>query len=88
MLGQDGGLPHLGCERGCCVKARRAGRVETPACLAVHDRSTGGLLLLEATPAIESQVGRLHELTGTTGRGRSPVDGILLTPRTSVTTRA
>ena len=76
---QDGGLPHLGCERGCCVKARRAGRVETPACLAVHDRSTGGLLLLEATPAIESQVGRLHELTGTTGRGRSPVDGILLT---------
>ena len=45
----------------------------------MHDRSTGGLLLLEATPAIESQVGRLHELTGTTGRGRSPVDGILLT---------
>ena len=76
---QDGGLPHLGCERGCCVLARRDGRVETPACLGIHDRSTGKLLLVEATPAIEAQVGMLHEATGTDGRGRSPVDGILLT---------
>ena len=76
---QDGGLPHLGCERGCCVLARRDGRVETPACLGIHDRSTGKLLLVEATPAIEAQVGMLHEATGIDGRGRSPVDGILLT---------
>ena len=76
---QDGGLPHLGCERGCCVEARRSGRVETPACLGIRDLATGKLLLVEATPAIERQVGLLHELTGTTDRGRSPVDGILLT---------
>ena len=38
---QDGGLPHLGCERGCCVMARRTGRLETPACLGVRDLETG-----------------------------------------------
>ena len=76
---QDGGLPHLGCERGCCVMARRTGRQETPACLGVRDLKSGALLMLEASPAIETQVALLHELTGTTDRGRRPVDGILLT---------
>lgn len=76
---QDGGLPHLGCERGCCVMARRTGRQETPACLGVRDLESGALLMLEASPAIETQVALLHELTGTTDRGRRPVDGILLT---------
>jgi pyrroloquinoline quinone biosynthesis protein B len=45
----------------------------------VHDRATGRLLLIEATPAIDPQVALLHELTGTAGRGRRPVDAILLT---------
>ena len=76
---QDGGLPHLGCERGCCVQARRTGRLETPACLGVRDLESGALIMLEASPAIETQVALLHELTGTTDRGRRPVDGILLT---------
>ena len=76
---QDGGLPHLGCERGCCVEARRTGRLETPACLGVRDLESGALIMLEASPAIETQVALLHELTGTTDRGRRPVDGILLT---------
>ena len=76
---QDGGLPHLGCERGCCVMARRTGRLETPACLGVRDLETGALIMLEASPAIETQVALLHELTGTKDRGRRPVDGILLT---------
>ena len=76
---QDGGLPHLGCERGCCVEARRTGRLETPACLGVRDLQSGALIMLEASPAIETQVALLHELTGTTDRGRRPVDGILLT---------
>ncbi len=76
---QDGGLPHLGCERACCVMARRSGRLETPACLGVRDPTTGALLLLEASPRIETQIALLHELTGTRDRGRRPVDGILLT---------
>ena len=76
---QDGGLPHLGCTRSCCINARKTGRLETPACLGVRDLETGRLLLLEATPRIEHQVGLLHELTGSSGKPRKPVDGILLT---------
>lgn len=76
---QDGGMPHLGCSKSCCTAARASGRVETPACLGIHDRETGGLVLIEATPAVESQVARLHELSGEHDRGRAPVDAILLT---------
>ena len=76
---QDGGLPHLGCERSCCVNARKSGRLETPACLGVRDLQTNRLLLLEATPRIEHQVGLLHGIAGATDRPRRPVDGILLT---------
>ncbi len=76
---QDGGLPHVGCEKACCADARRSGRRETPACLGVHDRVTGKLLLIEATPAIEEQLALLHRLAGGAPRGRAPVDGVLVT---------
>lgn len=81
MLGraQDGGLPHVGCEKACCVAARQSGRIETPACLGIHDRDTGQLILLEATPAIERQLADLHRLAGVTGRARQPIDALLLT---------
>lgn len=78
-VAQDGGLPHLGCERACCVEARRQGRARHPACLGIHDRESGRLLLVEATPAIEPQVALLHERCGAHGRGRQVVDGVLLT---------
>lgn len=74
---QDGGLPHLGCERPCCEDARRNGRVLYPACLGVADQ--GRLLLLEATPKVEEQVALLHRKCGVQGRGRRPVDAVLLT---------
>ncbi|HEX6810221.1 MAG TPA: MBL fold metallo-hydrolase [Planctomycetota bacterium] len=76
---QDGGLPHLGCDRPCCASARATGRVLFPACLGVLDRRNGKLLLVEATPRIEDQVAMLHELAAVTGRGRQPVDAVLLT---------
>lgn len=76
---QDGGLPHLGCDRECCESGRREGRRETPACLGIHDRETGRLALIEATPAIEEQVALLHQLTSSPLRGRTPVDAILIT---------
>jgi len=76
---QDGGMPHLGCEKQCCTQARETGRIETPACLGVHDRETGQLALFEATPAVESQVAQLHSLSGVSNRGRKPVDAVLLT---------
>ena len=76
---QDGGLPHLGCEKSCCKGARRSGHEEFPACLGIHDSHTGTLLLIEATPAIESQIALLHELSGVGNRGRRPIDALLLT---------
>jgi pyrroloquinoline quinone biosynthesis protein B len=75
---QDGGLPHLGCNRPCCAEARRTGRVLHPSCLGVVDHDTGALLLVEATPRVEEQVALLHRLAGV-ARGRQPVDAVLLT---------
>ncbi|HLQ38783.1 MAG TPA: MBL fold metallo-hydrolase [Planctomycetota bacterium] len=78
-VAQDGGLPQLGCEQPCCVSARASGRLLYPACLGVVVHATGGLLLVEATPQIEPQVALLHQLAGVQGRGRRPVDAVLLT---------
>ena len=36
-IAQDGGVPHVGCERACCAEARRAGRAAYPTALALHD---------------------------------------------------
>jgi pyrroloquinoline quinone biosynthesis protein B len=80
-VAQDGGLPHLGCERACCEDARSTGRVEYPASLGIVDRRGGvpKLLLVEATPRIEEQTALLHRLSGVHGRGRSPVDAVMVT---------
>lgn len=80
-VAQDGGLPHLGCERACCADARATGRVEYPAALGVVDRRSGSskLLLVEATPRIEEQVALLHKLADVHGRGRAPVDAVMVT---------
>ena len=75
-VAQDGGLPHLGCEKICCSLARMMGRRLEPACLGVRDLETGKLLLIEATPAIESQV---HGWTMGGTKPRRPVDAVLLT---------
>ena len=78
-VAQDGGLPHFGCTKPCCEDARRDGRELFPASLALHDRETGALALIEATPAVERQVALLHEWTGARPRERRPVDALLLT---------
>lgn len=80
-VAQDGGLPHLGCEKPCCVEARRTGRVEYPACLGLVDRRGAApkLLMVEATPRVEEQAALLHRLAGVTGRGRAPVDAVMVT---------
>lgn len=78
-IAQDGGLPHFGCERPCCAGARAAGRSLAPACLGVVDRRAGKLLLVEATPAVERQVAQLHQLADVHGRGRQPIDALLVT---------
>lgn len=78
-IAQDGGLPHLGCTQPCCVRARQQGRIETPACLGLHVPDTSALLLIEATPAITSQIDLLHDLTGSAKRSGLPVDAIAIT---------
>lgn len=76
---QDGGVPHLGCQKPCCAEARRSGRTETPACLGIHDRQTDRLVLVEATPSVECQISQLHLLSGQPGRTRPLVDAVLIT---------
>ena len=78
-IAQDGGLPHLGCDRVCCTEARRLELEYYPACLGIRDMLHNRLLLIEATPRIEAQVALFHELTNQGDRGRRPVDAILLT---------
>ena len=76
---QDGGRPHLGCEASCCEEARRLGVVEPPCSLGIRDRRSGGLLLIEATPSIESQIALLHRLAEGERPPRRPVDALMLT---------
>lgn len=80
-VAQDGGLPHLGCDRACCKNARETGRVEYPACLGLVDRrhEHAKLLLVEATPRVEEQTALLHKLADVHGRGRTPVDAVMVT---------
>jgi pyrroloquinoline quinone biosynthesis protein B len=76
---QDGGLPHLGCEKDCCRRARAEGFERLPVSLGIYDREQGGTLLVEATPAVEAQI---HALAASRNRpvtSRQPVDAILLT---------
>jgi pyrroloquinoline quinone biosynthesis protein B len=75
---QDGGLPHLGCERACCEAARRdpsrRGRV---ASLGIVDRLAETTFLIDATPDLPAQVDELNAFAGRAS-GSLP-DGILLT---------
>ena len=75
---QDGGVPHIGCAKACCAQARVSGHQEFPTCLGIHDTQTDKLLLIEATPAIESQVALLRELSGV-DESHNLFDALLLT---------
>ncbi len=57
---QDGGLPHLGCFRDCCARARAAGRHEPVAALALVDG--GDWWLVDATPDLPQQVHAMGSL--------------------------
>ena len=77
---QDGGLPHLGCDRPCCVRARRdPSRALRVASLGLSVGPAGPLLLVDATPDLPAQVHALREASGFRPAPARPVDGILLT---------
>jgi len=78
-IAQDGGVPHLGCQKMCCIEARSKNLRLGPASLAVVDYRSENVFLIEATPAVEEQLSILREITGISNEGRNPVDGILLT---------
>jgi len=66
---QDGGMPHIGCERGPCAAARRGERsAARVACLGLTDGARS--FLFDATPDLPAQV---HAL------GARRPDGIFLT---------
>jgi len=71
-IAQDGGMPHIGCQRPPCSDARAGLRAaEKVACLGLVNRETGAAYLFDATPDLPAQ---LQALTG----GRVP-DAVFLT---------
>ncbi len=77
---QDGGLPQLGCERACCVAARRdPSRARRVASIGVSSREAGSVILVDATPDLRSQVAELRDASGIAATPGLPVDAILLT---------
>ncbi|MDE0959607.1 MAG: MBL fold metallo-hydrolase [Planctomycetota bacterium] len=78
-IAQDGGVPHLGCQKDCCVEARQSRLRLGPACLALVDHRSRKIVLLEATPAIEEQLSLLRQLVGFGNERTSPIDTLLLT---------
>lgn len=77
-VAQDGGYPHVNCQRQCCRlywAARRPGR--SPACLALLDRRSQKIWMFEATPAYPTQWERLRAAAGMPEKAAP--DGIFLT---------
>lgn len=68
---QDGGSPHIGCEKDCCKKIDANKKV---ASLGLIDPASKKKFIIEATPDITSQIKILNEYAGTS----NPIDGILL----------
>lgn len=87
---QDGGLPHVGCRRAPCERARREPAfARSVVSLALVDRVARRRFLVEATPDLPRQLDRLDALappwpvdtTGAPGASPrpNPVDGVLIT---------
>jgi pyrroloquinoline quinone biosynthesis protein B len=77
---QDGGLPHVGCRKAPCERARRDPSFARGAVsLALVDPVAGRRFLVEATPQLPSQLDRLDALAPEAAGADNPVDGVLLT---------
>ncbi len=75
-IAQDGGYPHIGCERDCCSRYWK-GESERrhPTSFALVDPVTHQKWLFEATPDITHQLHKLEEMVP----GGELIDGIFLT---------
>lgn len=72
-------MPHVGCNRSCCIEARSSGKHEYPTSIGLIDHETGQLVLIEATPAIDAQIALLHSIASAGERCRRPVDAVVIT---------
>jgi hypothetical protein len=76
-IAQDGGVPHMGCEKGPCAAVRRGERrAEKVACLGLTDGERA--YLFDATPDLPAQVHAMQ--SGKKGSGTFlPLSGVFLT---------
>jgi len=77
-VAQDGGYPHIGCEKTCCAQAWQNSELrQWIVSFALADPVTGKWWLFEATPDIKDQ---LHYFrTATAGRYNYLPNGIFIT---------
>lgn len=68
---QDGGSPHIGCEKECCKNIDSCKKIVS---LGLIDKASKKQFLVEASPDISSQIKILNEFSG----NKNPVDGIML----------
>lgn len=83
-IAQDGGVPHLGCVKECCVAARRdlsgALHVASLALTVERGNEPHQVFIIDATPDLRAQVDMALSPAGYAGRPPGqPVDGFLLT---------
>ena len=77
-ISQDGGYPHMGCQRKCCAMAWTNDSMKrTVVCLALVDPASKKWWLFEATPDIKQQLHYFQTLTH--GQYRFLPDGIFVT---------
>ncbi len=77
-ISQDGGYPHMGCQRKCCAMAWANDSMKrTVVCLALVDPMSKKWWLFEATPDIKEQLHYFETLTH--GQYRFLPDGIFVT---------
>ena len=75
---QDGGYPHIGCEKTCCAQAWQNSELsQWIVSFALADPVTGKWWLFEATPDIKDQLHYFH--TATAGRYNYLPNGIFIT---------
>jgi len=75
---QDGGYPHIGCEKTCCAQAWQNNELrQWIVSFALADPVTGKWWLFEATPDIKDQLHYFH--TATAGRYNYLPNGIFIT---------
>jgi pyrroloquinoline quinone biosynthesis protein B len=71
---QDGGSPHLGCQKDCCKEKDFTKKVVS---LGLIDQTENKTFLFEATPDIVDQIKMLNDISGK--RASTSIDGIFLT---------